>query len=211
MLPERLRFNKVLYAFLHSTYWLILKSTFLPITYEGVANIPTEPAIIVANHQSSLDIPLVGTLVDSFPHIWTAKSEIGEESKVLGFIVPRIAVMIDIHSPQKSMRALVHLITIAQDKKQHIIIFPEGGRYVDGKIHDFFSGFAILAKRTGRAVVPVFIKNVDKVYPPKTFWATYIPITVSVGEPMFIRPEESEDEFKDRVHGWFIEKNIHIK
>ena len=45
-------------------------ATFLPIHVEGKENLIEQPAIIIANHQSSLDIPVIGALFDHHPHVW---------------------------------------------------------------------------------------------------------------------------------------------
>src|SRR5271168_3037115 len=66
MLPDRWRYNNPLYYhFVSFFYWAGLKCIFVPIRYKGIENMPKEPAVIVGNHQSSLDIPLIGTLVDA--------------------------------------------------------------------------------------------------------------------------------------------------
>jgi 1-acyl-sn-glycerol-3-phosphate acyltransferase len=202
LLPEKWRFSKPFYWLFHFFYWGCLKSTFLPITFVGTEHVPNQPAIFVANHQSSLDIPLLGSLVDSFPHVWVAKREL-LDLKVIGPILRRIAVLVDMSTPLKAMRSLVHLMELSEKEHQHVMIFPEGARYTDGQVHDFFLGFDILAKKTKRPVVPVYIDNAYKVYPPDVFWATYLPISVTVGMPFFFGEEETEESFKQRVHDWF--------
>jgi len=206
LIPARWRYESSLwYVFLYCAYRIILFCTLLPIKFIGKRNIPKEPAIIVANHQSSLDIPLVGSLLNTFPHVWLAKKELFSEP-LYGWIISRISVPIDVETPQKAMRSLVRALTLVRDKKMHAIIFPEGGRYIDGKIHDFFSGFVILAKKTGRPVVPVCIFNACTAYPPGAFLARWCPIKVVVGKPMHLEENESDEAFKDRVHAWFIEQ-----
>jgi 1-acyl-sn-glycerol-3-phosphate acyltransferase len=84
------------------------------------------------------------------------------------------------------------------------MIFPEGTRRTDGKVHEFYAGFVTLAKKTGRPVVPVRIFGVNEVYPPEQFWIHYCPIKVVVGEPMVIGETEDDESFKNRVHAWFL-------
>jgi 1-acyl-sn-glycerol-3-phosphate acyltransferase len=203
LMPEKWRFNKAYYWFFHIFYWICLKATFLPITFVGAETAPTQPAIFIANHQSTLDIPLVGSLVDAYPHIWIAKEEL-LELKLIGPILRRVALLVDMTTPQKAMRSLVRLMELSEKEQQHIMIFPEGTRHTDGIVHDFFLGFAILAKKTGRPVVPVYIDNAYMVYPTGVFWAQYYPITVTVGMPFFFQEDETEEAFKDRVYQWFV-------
>ena len=56
-------------------YAITIRALLLPIKVVGLENIPHTPAIIAANHQSALDIPLVGNLMRCYPHIWFLKHE----------------------------------------------------------------------------------------------------------------------------------------
>jgi 1-acyl-sn-glycerol-3-phosphate acyltransferase len=64
-------------------------------------------------------------------------------------------------------------------------------------------GFVILAKKTGRPVVPICIVNLNKVYPPNSFWVYRHPIRAIVGIPMTLQEGESDIQFRDRVVAWF--------
>lgn len=183
-------------------YWAIIKISFVPITFKGLDNIPDEPVIFVANHQSSFDIPLLGYLVGSHPHVWFALKDL-LKSPTLRFLLPQFSVLVDMSTPMTGMRSLLQIIKILTDRSNHCMIFPEGGRYTDGKVHDFYSGFAILAKKLGRPVVPVYMHNVNKVYPPGVFLIHHYPIKVIVGKPFVLEDGENEQAFKDRVYAWF--------
>ena len=117
-----------------------------------------------------------------------------------------MAVLVDTSTPMKGMRSLLQAIAIAKEHNAHIIIFPEGGRFSDGTVHDFFGGFAILAKRIGRSVVPVYVHGINKVYPPGAFLVHWHQVTVVIGEPFTMQEDEHEDVFKQRVYQWFIDQ-----
>ena len=186
-------------------YWAAIKISFLSITIEGVENIPQEPVIFVANHQSSFDVPLLGSLVGAHPHVWFALKEL-LKSPVLRFLVPQFSVLVDMSSPMSGMRSLLQIIKLLTDRPHHCMVFPEGGRFTDGVVHDFYPGFAILAKKLGRPVVPVYIHNVNKAYPPDVFLIHNYPIKVVIGKPFIMQEGETEQEFKDRVYAWFGEQ-----
>ncbi len=203
MLPERWRYDNPLYYWFESfVYWACLKVIFVPITYKGLENVPKKPAVIVGNHQSSLDIPLIGSLVDAHPHIWLATVTL-LDSPVLGFVLRRMAALIDMSSPQKGMRSLINAMRLINTNK-HAIIFPEGGRFTDGTVHPFYGGFVILAKKTGRPVVPVYLRNAQKVYPPENFWVYWYPLEVVVGKPFEYLKTDTDETFKQRVYDWFL-------
>jgi 1-acyl-sn-glycerol-3-phosphate acyltransferase len=206
-IPERYRYKyPVLFYPIHWFYVAILKGSMLPITYKGLENIPQDKAVIfAANHQSTLDIPLVGVLSKGVPHVWLAKAEL-MDSFFIRWIVPLISVLVDVSSPRNAMLSLRKILNIVNNHHRNLMIFPEGARYTDGKIHDFFGGFAVIAKKTGRPVVPVCILGIDKAYPPETFWVHLYPITVIVGKPFMYEEHDTDETFKNRVYQWFVEQ-----
>ncbi len=206
VLPEKVRYsNRFLFWGINIFYTIIVKASFVPISFEGREGIPQEPLLFVANHQSSLDIPLVGYVVRGKPHIWLARVEL-MQWKLLRWVLPRLSVVIDTGSKEKAMRSMIHLVRLVEGSNVDIMIFPEGARFTDGTIHPFFGGFVTLAKLLKRKVVPIYIAGVNKVYPPNTFWIHYYPIKIVVGAPFLLQPEESDEAFKDRVHQWFLQQ-----
>jgi len=206
-IPERYRYKyPILFYPVHWFYVAILKGSLLPITYKGLENIPkNKPVIFAANHQSSLDIPLIGVLSKGVPHVWLAKEEL-MDSIFIKFIVPLVSVLVDVSSPRNAMLSLRKILGVVNNQHRNLIIFPEGARYTDGKIHDFFGGFVVLAKKIGRPVVPVCILGVDKAYPPETFWVQWHPITVIVGKPFVYEENDTDELFKNRVYQWFVDQ-----
>lgn len=186
-------------------YWFCVRCSFIPITYEGLENIPQEPSVIISNHQSSFDIPLIGYALANRPHVWLAWSELAK-SVLLRFLLPRNSILVDTSSPVKGMRTLVQAIQIVKTHPWDLIIFPEGGRYTDGNVREFFGGFALIAKKINRPVVPIKIIGVNKVYPPHTFWIYYHPVKVIIGAPFHILPDESDQAFKNRIFQWYLQQ-----
>lgn len=208
--PDKYRYRfPIIFYPVHWFYCAILKCTLLDIKYIGVENVPKDQAVIfAANHQSSLDIPLVGVLSKGVPHVWLAKAEL-MDSVVIRWVIPLISVLVDVSSPRNAMLSLRKIVNIVNNHHRNLMIFPEGTRRTDGKIHDFFGGFAIIAKKTGRPVVPVCIVGVNKAYPPETFWLRLYPITVVVGKPFLYEQDDTDETFKNRVRQWFIEQMEH--
>jgi len=204
--PQKRRYSsRIIFWFVHVFYWLVLKCSLLSITYHGMENIPDRAVIFAVNHQSSFDVPLAG-LLSHGPHIWLAKYEL-MESPILRWVLPLFTVLVDVSSAKRAMRSLRMLLMLVNGDRRNLIIFPEGGRYTDGAIHPFFGGFVILAKKTGMPVVPVYIANVGKVYPPDSFWVYNYPIKVIVGNPVIHAEGETDEQFKDKIYAWFVEQN----
>ncbi len=207
LLPARIRYrSKLLFKLINLFCWAVIKASCVPVTFEGREHIPDEPIIFAANHQSSVDIPLVAVLARGKPHVWLA-TQILMKGKLLRWVVPRLAVMVDTSSREKAMRSTINLVRLAKKTHVDIMIFPEGARFPDDKVHPFYGGFVTLAKMLKRPVVPVYISGANKVYPPKTFWIHRYPIQVTVGKPFEMGPDESDAQFKDRVHNWFVKES----
>lgn len=206
LVPARWRFdNPFMYMIGHFFYWSVLKFSCVPITFKGTENIPKEPAIFAANHQSSLDIPLIGYLMGYHQHTFLATTDL-LKSIIFRYFLPRTCILVDVSSPIKAMRSIIKAISMVNGKPRHLIIFPEGERFHDNEIHHFYGGFVMLAKKMGRSVVPVRIFNANKVYPVGSFWVRWHPITVVIGKPFVFQEDDTEERFKDRVHQWFVDQ-----
>lgn len=201
-LPERWRFNRVYYWCCDIMFKISIYATLVPVEIEGKENIPHEPCIFAANHQSSFDIPLLGSLVDGHPHIWLFLQKYARVP-IFGFVARRMNVVVDITGFRKAMMSITQGIRRVKGKDRHLMIFPEGGRILDDQVRDFFYGFAVIAKEVQRPVIPVMLINVGRVYPPGSFLVHYYPIKIIVGKPFFLQEHESLDDFVKRVHGWF--------
>src|SRR5258708_5608094 len=112
-IPERYRYKYPwVFYIVHGFYSAVLKCSLLPITYKGLENIPQDKAVIfAANHQSTLDIPLVGVLSKGVPHVWLAKTE-ALDGYFVRFVVPLLSVIVDVSSPRQSMLSLRKILNI---------------------------------------------------------------------------------------------------
>lgn len=207
LLPARWRYNnKIYYFFVQLFYKTALKASMVPVDVQGLENIPQRPAIFAANHQSALDIPVLGSLVGMYPHVWLFYVKYAKVP-LFGFIARRMNVVVDPSGLKRLVASLNKAAELVENQNRHIMIFPEGGRFIDGKVHNFFYGFAILAKKLHRPVVPVLLKNLGKIYPPGNILLYPHPIKVIIGQPLFFNEGETEEEFLQRVHAWFLQQN----
>lgn len=209
LFPERyLADNRFFCGLTQLFYWACINLSGLKISYQGHLQLPEEPCIIVANHQSSFDIPLIGYALGDRAQVWLAWAEL-RKMPFLRIVLPRLAILVDPSSPGRAARSLVDTINIANTHPWDIVIFPEGGRFTDGKVHDFFAGFALLAKKTKRPVVPIKIVGVNNVYPPNTWFIIPKPIWVIVGKPFILEDNETEQAFTQRIYHWFTATEPH--
>lgn len=184
-------------------YKSILAAFMVPITVRGRKNFSLdEPSVIVANHQSLLDIFVVGSLFDGQPHIWYALSYYAH-MPFFGFLVRHLVFAVDPVRPAASARDFRRGVRYAEKFGLHIALFPEGGRYNDGLIHTFMRGFALAARSLNRPVVPVCMLGNGVVYLPTAWRVVFRPIIVTIGEKIFISDQETDAEFVNRVRVWF--------
>lgn len=205
VVPQRYRYNRLYFLFSWVMYYLIVKISLLPITVEGKKNLPKEPAIYVANHSSSLDIPMLGVLLNGRSHVWFAMKWL-THFWFFRLLLPRVAVLVDMDNPHNNVRSLIKTIQMVKRHNMSIIIFPEGGRFVDDKIHPFYGGFVLLAKKIGLPIVPIRLYNLEKVYPPNTFWVHYCPVRIVIGDPVYVQEGETDEQCKERVFQWFMDQ-----
>jgi len=207
-LPEKYRYDsRLLYWCEAFLYRVMIHGLLLPIRFKGCRKVQKGPLIIAANHQSALDIPLIGHCIGLRPHLWFFKSDL-IDIFLFGFLAKRLGIPVDRTSPRRAVHSLTESIRLVDNgkSKRSLIIFPEGGRYTDGQIHDFLTGFAILTKKTGLPLVPIYIENAYKAYPPGSFWVRYAPIQVTVGERFIMIENETSEQFISRVHQWFLDQ-----
>ncbi|MGC2310230.1 MAG: lysophospholipid acyltransferase family protein [Candidatus Babeliaceae bacterium] len=197
--------NRLLFWFLDMAYRGIITVGFLPVKIHG-EKIPNTPTIFVANHQSSLDIPLIGLLMHGYPHIWYVLESYARKPILNLFVKKNLGVSLSCESPTQAARGLIEGIRLIENKNRHIIIFPEGGRFTDGTVHEFFQGFAVIAKKTQRPVVPLYMPNNGKIYPPHRFLVHRFPFYVIIGPSYWYQSDDTDETFTQRIYKWFKEQ-----
>ena len=140
---------------------LFLFSVYVPITVEGVENVPKTGAfILVSNHISALD-PVVIEL--------TCPRQIGIITKAEALRNPFIRLLVHIYSAIPIDRGKLDLGTTRTaltvlGKGTPIMITPEGTRSVDGHMQAFKAGFLKLAYLAKVPIVPVGISGTSKCF-----------------------------------------------
>lgn len=167
-----------------------------------------EPFILVSNHSSNIDPVLLWGFFPA-PLLFLAKVELAE-APVIGWIsrtVGNVHVQRDGTDVGPMRRCLRLLRKSASDEDvANLAVFVEGTRSETGKIEGGVkAGAALLASRTGRPVVPVYLDGTEVVAPPGTLVPTFHPITIRIGAPLsleFSSPKATPDELdaaRDRM------------
>ena len=129
---------------------------------EGLEHIPeTGPALLVANHGSFLDPPLVGCGVMSREVHFVARASLFKGP--LGPIIRRLST-IPLEDNAGDLRAIRTVIEHLA-KGELVLIFPEGARTYDGRLQPFRDGVRLIARKSGCPVVPIAIEGAFEAWP----------------------------------------------
>jgi 1-acyl-sn-glycerol-3-phosphate acyltransferase len=136
--------------------------------------------VIVSNHQSMADIPLLSHL--RLDTKWLAKAELFRVPLVGWMLRMAGDVPVDRSVPRQGARAMMRC---AKYLRQHcsVVFFPEGGRSPDGEVQPFNEGAFQLAIREQVPILPLVVEGTGKVLPSKTWiWGTSRDIQLRVLE-----------------------------
>ena len=146
-------------------YWIVkqivrlVSRVLFRISVEGLENVPDKgAAIIVANHRSLLDPPLLGSVLRR-PIRFMAKAELFRFSAFAWFL--RRLRAFPVNRPGVD-RAAVREAIATVTSGQLLGIFPEGSRSRDGQLQQGHAGAALVAIKTGVPVVPVGILGLGR-------------------------------------------------
>jgi 1-acyl-sn-glycerol-3-phosphate acyltransferase len=167
----------------------------------GLENMPQEPCVILAKHQSAWETM---TLQDTVPKGAYCVFVLKKELLRVPFIGWGLGAMKMISIDRAAGKnALDQVVTQGRERlKQgfYVIIFPEGTRVAPGQKRRYKPGGAYLATRVGCKVVPI-AHNSGELWPRQSFLKKPGTVTVSIG-PAFDATGLSEDEINQRVETW---------
>ena len=184
--------------------WLILKTTGVRVTVEGLERVtPGTTYIFVSNHQSIYDIPVIFATLPFQLRI-IAKASLAR-FPVLGWHLKRGGhLFVDRQHPDragilKRWRALV-------SDGLSLIIFAEGTRSWDGRVARFKAGSFLLAMEAGLPVVPLAVIGTRAVMPKGRLRTEPADVTLVVHDPIpastIAGPTVRDAKaLADRVHG----------
>lgn len=151
---------------------------------EGLENVPrTGGVLLVANHQSFFDPPLIGGALTTRDTDFLARGGLFK-FKPFAWLISTLNAT-PIKQGAGDTGAMKEVIKRLNEHKA-VIVFPEGSRSDDGKVQPFERGISVLLKRAKCVVVPVGIAGVYEVWPrskslPRLFTR---PVAIVYGEPI---------------------------
>ena len=174
--------NKIFYATVKIFFTVLLK-IYNRCSVKWLEKLnPDEKFIVACNHASNLDPLVVGCF---FPRRlkYFAKEELfknwlfGACIRALGAVPVSRA---DNASAAGALRGFMKLYEDGSD----VLIFPEGGRSLDGKLQPLEGGVALIAAREKAPILPAFIHGTFNAMPPGSALVKPSKIKITFGKPL---------------------------
>lgn len=184
-------FGKVTFKFLRSD-----------VQIEGKEHIPNEgPYVIISNHQSLFDIPLILGYI--YPSAFIAKKELAK-IPILGRFIKKLgSILIDRNDVKSGAVALKKFAKISKTG-EIITLFPEGTRSIDGKVGEFKKGSLLIPFRYNIKVLPISINGTIKMSKKGSLFIKPSSIKLFIHEPIEPKKFASEGELREHLRGMIL-------
>ena len=178
-----------------------------------------EPILIVANHVTAYDPPLIqyalpgplrrriapamlGEMLDDFRHARNPDDPPGQQRFYLWgppayWLVTALFNVFPLPRARDFQASFNHAGR-ALDRGYNVLVFPEGTRTA-GRLADFRPGIGILVKQSHTGVLPVGIRGLGELKASRR-WFRSGKLEVHVGEIIHFSPRASETEITQRLH-----------
>ena len=157
--------------------------SFVRVTVKGRENISKGTSyVFVANHQGAYDIfAIYGYLGHNFK--WMMKKAL-ERIPLVGYSCRRAGhIYVDNRTPAAIRQTMADAERLLAGGMS-VVVFPEGSRTLDGKVHAFRRGAYTLAVEFGLPVVPLTIDGAYKVMPRTALLPRPGHITLTIHRPI---------------------------
>lgn len=180
-----------------------------------------EPMLIVCNHVTAFDGPLVqyalpgamrrtvaaamsGEMLEDYRHFRNPDRAPGQKRFMLFgpaayYLVTALYNVFPLPRRRDFQRSFAHAGE-ALDRGFHVLVFPEGTRSAVGDLAPFRPGIGLLVKQSQTAVLPVAIRGLGELKARGQGWFRSGAIEVHVGEPLRFSVEETETAITARLH-----------
>jgi 1-acyl-sn-glycerol-3-phosphate acyltransferase len=172
--------------------WILFKGLFR-VSISGKENIPkTGAAVLVANHASYLDPPMLAVSCDR--HIsFMAKAGLFKQP-ILGTLL-RIYESFPVNRDKTDLKAFRTAIRRIEEGRL-VAIFPEGTRRRMGpkKLGPLEPGAAYLILKSGVPMVPIGLSGTEKVVQNGKRFPRFPRISVTIGKPIICAPKKPDQK-----------------
>ena len=208
-LPFRARYRLICQAWCSCATWLAKVVVGIRYEVRGLENIPQQPCVILAKHQSTWETFFLSALFEPLSQV------VKRELLYVPFFGWAMAMLkpiaIDRSNPKAALKQLAKQGDERIKQGAWVLIFPEGTRIPPGQIGKFSRGGAALAVNAGLPVLPI-AHNAGEFW-PKEGWAKY-PGTIQVVIGPLMHAEGSGPraiaELNERAYNWVAQAQQEI-
>lgn len=167
--------------FFRGSMRFLLRLAFVRLKVNNIENIQKgRTYLYMPNHVSILDAVILTAILPA--HTVAVEEKRNFSFPVYGWINSRWGnIPIDRQSVMSSVRSF-KVAEEALRNGQNMIIFPEGGRTLNGKLKPFKKLLFRTAQQAGQAIMPVALNGVFEVNKKGSIWMTPHKITVNFGK-----------------------------
>jgi long-chain acyl-CoA synthetase len=181
----------------------------------------SEPMLIVANHVTSFDGPLLeyalpgpirrriavamsGEMLEEYRHFRnadrrTSRAKFYLPGPLIYLLLTGIFNVFPLPKQRDFQRSFAHAGK-ALDRGFHVLLFPEGTRSAEGEFARFRPGIGLLVKQSNAPVLPMAIRGLGELKTGNRGWLRSGSIEVRVGQPIRFGPLDSEAAITARLH-----------
>jgi long-chain acyl-CoA synthetase len=181
---------------------------------------PGEPMLIVANHVTSFDGPLLeyalpgpirrhiavamsGEMLVDYRRFrnadrLTVKAPFFPPGPLFYFLLTALFNVFPLPKQRDFQRSFAHAGE-ALDRGMHVMLFPEGARS-EGALARFRPGIGLLVKQSSAPVLPMAIRGLGELKKASKGWFRSGTVEVRIGEPIRFSPTESEATITAQLH-----------
>ena len=163
---------------------MLLRIARVKVTVEGAGNLPapTQPMVLVCNHLSYMDVPvLFASLPLQFRIL--AKAGLFRIPFLGGHLTRAQHLPVDQSNVRASMRSLQQAAAAVREGLP-LFIFPEAGRSFSGEMQDFVPGAFYIAIQAQVPIVPMVLIGTYEILPPTTAHLRPGHVTLAIAPPI---------------------------
>jgi len=161
----------------------------------GRENIPENgPVLLVANHRSYLDPPLVAYAVKKRPVFFMAKSELFK-TPILSSLIKHWGNAFPVKRGRADLTALKTALEVLR-KGELVCIFPEGQRAPSGKFLRPKWGAGMVALKARVPIVPCLIEGSEALIGKEKLFSGFPKVTIAFGKPFQLDLDDRKENYQ---------------
>lgn len=209
-LPFRRRYQFVVQTWCRLATWLAVHVVGIRYEVHGQENVPQQPCVILANHQSTWETFFLSG------HFEPLSQVVKRELLHVPFFGWGMAMLkpiaIDRSNPKAALKQLAQQGDERLRQGAWVLVFPEGTRMPPGELGKFSRGGTALAVNAGLPVLPI-AHNAGEFWPKAGWGKRSGTVKVIIGPPMYAEGEgpRAVAELNERAFNWVRQQQAELQ